>query len=78
MVVCMANQQSTFAKRRREQELQARASAKQERRAARRNEPRTGGGPQIAWDEAHTPGPETPAPAVDPVGEGTANDDTPT
>ncbi len=48
----MANQRGTFTKRRREQELQERARAKHERRAIKRNEPRTAGGPQIAWDEA--------------------------
>lgn len=53
--VSMANQRSTFAKRRREQGLQDRARAKQLRRAARRNEPRPVSGPQIAWDEAVRP-----------------------
>jgi hypothetical protein len=77
-VVCMGNQQATFSKRRREQELQERARAKQEKRAARRNGPRTSGGPQIAWDEAVTPGPDTPAPSVDPAGDRPADDDTPT
>jgi len=48
----MANQRSTFAKRRREQGLQDRARAKEQRRATRRNEARPAGGPQIAWDEA--------------------------
>jgi hypothetical protein len=52
----MANQRGTFTKRRREQELQARARAKHERRATKRNEPRATGGPQIAWDEAVGPG----------------------
>jgi hypothetical protein len=76
--VRMANQQATFSKRRREQELQERARAKQERRAARRNGPRTASGPQIAWDEAVMPGTDTPAAVAHPVGEGTADDDTPT
>ncbi len=49
----MANQRSTFAKRRREQELQDRARAKQERRSAKKDESRSTKGPQIAWDEAH-------------------------
>ena len=49
----MANQRSTFAKRRREQELQDKARAKQERRTAKKDEQRTTKGPQIAWDEAH-------------------------
>jgi hypothetical protein len=48
----MANQRGTFTKRRREQELQERARAKNERRASKRNGPRATGGPQIAWDEA--------------------------
>jgi hypothetical protein len=70
--VSMANQRSTFAKRRREQGLQDRARAKEQRRAARKNDPRPSG-PQIAWDEAvravvsddaETP---TDAPPADPV-----------
>jgi len=48
----MANQRSTFAKRRREQELQDRARAKQERRAAKKVDGSSSKGPQIAWDEA--------------------------
>ncbi|MGE0546131.1 MAG: hypothetical protein AB7O24_00075 [Kofleriaceae bacterium] len=51
----MSNQRGTFAKRRREQELQERARAKQERRNARKSEPRTSKGPEIAWDEAVNP-----------------------
>jgi hypothetical protein len=73
----MANQRGTFTKRRREQELQERARAKHERRASKRNGPRTTGGPQIAWDEAvgptgpgesggdaAAPAPTDPAPAA--------------
>ncbi len=55
----MANRRDTFAKRQRETELKDRARAKQERRVAKRNEPRTTKGPQIAWDEA------TPAAGTD-------------
>lgn len=49
----MSNQRGTFAKRQREQELKDRARQKEARRAARRSDPgMSGGGPQIAWDEA--------------------------
>lgn len=47
----MSNRRGTFAKRQREAELKDKARAKQERRAAKRVEPRTTKGPQIAWDE---------------------------
>lgn len=80
----MANQRGTFTKRRREQELQDRARAKNERRAARRNEPRSARGPQIAWDEAVVPGagdgaaaPEDPAAAEDRPAEDDGGDDAP-
>jgi hypothetical protein len=48
----MSSRQDTFAKRRREAELKERARVKQERRVAKRNEPRTIKGPEIAWGEA--------------------------
>jgi hypothetical protein len=48
----MANRRDTFAKRQRETELKERARAKQERRNAKRVEPRTNKGPEIAWEEA--------------------------
>ena len=74
-------------KRRREQELQERARAKDARRASKRVGPRTTGGPQIAWDEAvglADPGasdgdaaaaaPGEPAPAVADAGGGDAQE----
>ncbi len=79
----MANQRSTFAKRRREQELQDRARAKQERRAAKTDEERPTKGPQIAWDEAHVvttdavPPGDTPLPAGDVTDDSTDSSDTP-
>jgi hypothetical protein len=51
----MSNQRGTFAKRQREMELKDRARAKEERRAARRSEPRISKGPEIAWEEAVNP-----------------------
>lgn len=48
----MSNQRGTFAKRQREQELKDRAKQKEARRASRRSDPASGGGPQIAWDQA--------------------------
>jgi hypothetical protein len=71
----MANQRGTFAKRRREQELLERARAKQARRVARRNEPRTAGGPQIAWTEMVMPGDTDAASLPDPTGPDAAEDD---
>lgn len=61
----MANRKATFAKRQRESDLKDHARAKEARRAARQDAPRTEKGPQIAWDEAVYPA--APAPA-----EGTA------
>ncbi|HWO19871.1 MAG TPA: hypothetical protein VNO30_13890 [Kofleriaceae bacterium] len=60
----MANRRDTFAKRQRETELKDRARAKQERRNAKRNEPRTNKGPQIAWDEMAPAVTETAPPAA--------------
>jgi hypothetical protein len=62
----MANQRGTFAKRRREQELQDRARAKHERRVARRSEPRLNKGPEIAWDQAVHPA-ESPMVSDEPA-----------
>ena len=80
----MANQRSTFAKRRREQELQDKARAKQERRTAKKDEQRPTKGPQIAWDEAHAvtdnalPGDGTTTPgASDDTTDTTDTDDAP-
>jgi hypothetical protein len=44
----MANRRDTFAKRQREADLRERARAKQARRMAKRTEPRTGKGPELA------------------------------
>ena len=75
----MSNQRATFAKRQREMELKDKAKAKEERRAAKRNEVRATKGPEIAWDEAVRPveGDTAPAP-VDPAptpGEDASTDD---
>ena len=51
----MANRKATFAKRQRESDLKDHARAKEARRAARQDAPRTEKGPQIAWDEAVYP-----------------------
>jgi hypothetical protein len=72
----MANQRDTFAKRRREQELQQRARDKLARRAARKNDPGTGG-PQIAWDEA-VRYVESELPPTEAPGESKNDDDPPT
>ncbi len=56
----MANRKATFAKRQRESDLKDHARAKEARRAARQDAPRTEKGPQIAWDEAVYPA--SPAP----------------
>jgi hypothetical protein len=59
----MSNQRATFAKRQREADLRDKARAKQERRAAKRNEVRVTKGPEIAWDEAVRPVEDSDAPA---------------
>ena len=64
----MANRRDTFAKRQRETELKDRARAKQERRNAKRNEPRTNKGPQIAWDEMAPATTDEAGPAAGPAG----------
>ncbi len=48
----MANRKATFAKRQRETDLKDHAKAKEGRRIARRDTPKTSKGPEIAWDEA--------------------------
>lgn len=48
----MSNRKATFAKRQRETELKDHARAKEERRSARRSQPRVAKGPEIAWDQA--------------------------
>jgi hypothetical protein len=48
----MSNRKATFAKRQRETELKDHARAKEERRSARRSQPRVSKGPEIAWDQA--------------------------
>lgn len=48
----MANRKATFAKRQRETDLKDHAKAKEGRRIARRDTPKAGKGPEIAWDEA--------------------------
>jgi len=48
----MANRKATFAKRQRETDLKDHAKAKEGRRIARRDTPKTNKGPEIAWDEA--------------------------
>jgi hypothetical protein len=57
----MANRKATFAKRQRESDLKDHARAKEARRAARQDAPRTEKGPQIAWDEAVYPAGPAPA-----------------
>ena len=54
----MSSQRPSFAKRDREMKLKDKAKAKAERRAARKNEPRTGSGPPI---EANDTGDVPPA-----------------
>ena len=75
----MSNQRATFAKRQREMELKDKAKAKEERRAAKRNEVRATKGPEIAWDEAVRPVEgDTAPPPVDPPpapGEDASTDD---
>jgi hypothetical protein len=44
----MSNQRPSFAKREREMKLKDKARAKAERRAARKADPRSGSGPEIA------------------------------
>lgn len=56
----MANRKATFAKRQRESDLKDHARAKEARRAARQDAPRTEKGPQIAWDEAVYPATAAP------------------
>jgi len=78
----MSNRRDTFAKRQRETELKERARMKRERRIAKRNEPRAGKGPPIAWDEAvgvagaAGDGAAPPA-ATPPVTPAVASDDAP-
>jgi hypothetical protein len=51
----MSNQRPSFAKREREMKLKDKARAKAERRAARKADPRSGSGPEIAdTNEAFT------------------------
>ena len=68
----MANRRDTFAKRQRETDLKDKARQKQERRNAKKVEPRTTKGPQIAWDEmvptVSDSDEAAPAPAETPAG----------
>jgi len=54
------NRKATFAKRQRETDLKDHARSKEARRAARKDNSRTGKGPEIAWDEAVYPTAENP------------------
>jgi hypothetical protein len=73
------NRKATFAKRQRETDLKDHARAKEARKAARLNNPKTSKGPEIAWDEAVTATTEDPvadAPTTTPI-TATASDPVP-
>jgi len=54
------NRKATFAKRQRETDLKDHARSKEARRAARKDNSRTGKGPEIAWDQAVYPTADNP------------------
>jgi hypothetical protein len=54
------NRKATFAKRQRETDLKDHARSKEARRVARKDNSRTGKGPEIAWDQAVYPTAENP------------------
>jgi hypothetical protein len=62
------NRKATFAKRQRETDIKDHARAKEARKAARQNAPRTTKGPEIAWDETvrqTESDPDAPPPLTD-------------
>jgi hypothetical protein len=54
------NRKATFAKRQRETDLKDHARSKEARRVARKDNSRTGKGPEIAWDQAVYPTADNP------------------
>ena len=64
------NRKATFAKRQRETDLKDHARSKEARRVARKDNSRTGKGPEIAWDQAVYP--TAPNPDDAPVENGGA------